>query len=220
MASAAQVATNKENATRAVKHGLTAKLYSNTLYTNTVLHGEDQAAYDQMLKSLLAEATLGTTQEAMLIQVLAQTFWKMQRASNIEAGALNAGLMAAQIQLKLPEKPKNDKERGEQLAYVLWEYSDKLDKVRRYVNAAERGFFRATKELAQLRKAGPQEQIGYVSQIAETPVPPVEEHTPDARCMTTAEPENILQALSGMNEKQALAFLEDLTALPSQKGAA
>src|SRR5258708_6327097 len=227
MASAAQVAANKENAqrprtlteetkaslqTRAVKHSLTAKLYS-----NTVLQGEDQAAYDQMLKSLLAEATLGTTQEAMLIQVLAQTFWKMQRASNIEAGALNAGLMAAQIQLKLREKPKNDKERGEQLAYVLWEYSDKLDKVRRYANAAERGFFRATKELAQLRKAGPQEQIGYVSQNAETPVQPAEEHVPEVRYIITPESENDLDAFSGMNEKEAFALLEELTAPPQSK---
>jgi hypothetical protein len=224
MASAAQVAANKENAqrprtlteetkaslqTRAVKHGLTAKLY-----TNTVLQGEDQAAYNQMLKSLLAEATLGTTQEAMLIQVLAQTFWKMQRASNMEAGALNAGLMAAQIQLKLTEKPKNDNELGEQLAFVLWEYADKLDKVRRYANAAERGFFRATKELAQLRKAGPQEQIGYVSQNAETPAEPAEEHVPEVRYIITPEPENDLDAFSGMNEKEAFALLEELTAPP------
>jgi hypothetical protein len=99
----------------------------------------------------------------MLIQVLAQTFWKMQKASNMETGALDCGLIATQIQLKLAEKPKNGKELGEQLAYVLWEYSDKLDRVRRYASAAERGFFRATKELVQLRKAGPQEQIGYVS---------------------------------------------------------
>jgi hypothetical protein len=227
MASAAQVAANKENAqrprtlteetkaslqTRAVKHGLTAKLY-----TNTVLQGEDQAAYNQMLKSLLAEATLGTTQEAMLIQVLAQTFWKMQRASNMEAGALNAGLMAAQIQLKLTEKPKNDNELGEQLAFVLWEYADKLDKVRRYANAAERGFFRATKELAQLRKAGPQEQIGYVSQNAETPADPATEHAPEARYITPPEPENILEALSNMNEKEAFALLDELTAPPSTK---
>jgi hypothetical protein len=230
MASAAQVAANKENAqrprtlteetnaslqTRAVKHGLTAKLY-----TNTVLQGEDQAAYNQMLKSLLAEATLGTTQEAMLIQVLAQTFWKMQRASNMEAGALNAGLMAAQIQLNLPEKPKNDNELGEQLAFVLWEYADKLDKVRRYANAAERGFFRATKELAQLRKAGPQEQIGYVSQNAETPAESAEEHVPKVRYINPPEPENILQTLSNMNEKEAFALLDELTASPSTKEAA
>jgi hypothetical protein len=126
--------------------------------------------------------------------------------------------MAAQIQLKLKEKPKNDKELGEQLAFVLWEYAGKLDKVRRYANAAERGFFRATKELAQLRKAGPQKQIGYVSQNTETRAESTEEHTPNPRYMATPEPENILEALSGMNEKEALAFLEDLTALPSTKG--
>ena len=97
------------------------------------------------------------------------------------------------------------------------EYADKLDKVRRYVNAAERGFFRTTKELAELRKAGPQERIGYVSQIAETPAEPAEEHAPDPRYMTSPEPENILQALSGMSEKKALAFLEDLTARPADK---
>ncbi len=227
MASAAQVAANKENAqrprtltedtkeslrTRAVKHGLTAKLY-----TNTVLQGEDQLAFNHMLQSLLAEATLGTTQEAMLIQVLAQTFWKMQRASNMEAGALNSGLAAAQLQLKLSEKPKNDNELGEQLAFVLWEYAGKLDTVRRYANAAERAFFRATKELAQLRKAGPQEQIGYVSQIAETPVQPAEEHTPEARYIATPEPDNSLDPFSNLNEKEALALLEELTAPTASK---
>ncbi len=194
----------------AVKHGPTAKLYA-----NIVLQGEDQAAYNRMLQSLLAEATLGTTQEAMLIQVLAQSFRKMQRAANMEAGALNSGLAAAQLQLKLSEKPKNDNELSEQLAFVLWEYAGKLDTVRRYANAAERAFFRATKELAQLRKAGPQEQIGYVSQNAETPVEPTEEHKPEARYIATPEPENDL--FSNMNEKEGLALLEELTAPPQSK---
>jgi hypothetical protein len=156
-----------------------------------------------MLQSLLAEATLGTTQEAMLIQALAQTFWKMQRASNMEAGAISAGLADSRIQLKITEQTKDPKELGAQLAFVLWEYSDKLDKVRRYANAAERGFFRVTKELAQLRKAGPQEQIGYVSQIAETPV-----QTP------APEPKNILESLSNMNEKEAFDYLDELTTPP------
>jgi hypothetical protein len=223
MATAAQVAANRQNAqrprtltedtkeslcTRAVKHGLTAKLY-----TNTVLSCEDQEAYNKMLQSLLAEATLGTTQEAMLIQALAQTFWKMQRASNMEAGAISAGLADSRIQLKITEQTKDPKEVGAQLAFVLWEYSDKLDKVRRYANAAERGFFRVTKELAQLRKAGPQEQIGYVSQIAETPVQTPEEPAALARYITAPEPDP-LNIFAGMNEKETMDYLDELTAPP------
>src|SRR5258708_25308964 len=101
MASAAQVAANKENAqrprtlteetkaslqTRAVKHGLTAKLY-----TNTVLQREDQAAYNQILKSFLAEPTLGTTPEPMPTHLLAQTFCKTHPPSHIHPPPLHPG---------------------------------------------------------------------------------------------------------------------------------
>jgi hypothetical protein len=240
MATVAQVAANRQNAqrprtltedtkeslrTRAVKHGLTAKLY-----TNTVLSCEDQEAYNQMLQSLLAEATLGTTQEAMLIQALAQTFWKMQRASNMEAGAISAGLADSRIQLKITEQTKDPKEVGAQLAFVLWEYSDKLDKVRRYANAAERGFFRVTKELAQLRKAGPQEQIGYVPQTAkpeetkepeigydpQKAPPPQHPHAiprPEFGGMT---PFAFFDKLENATDDEAMAFLDQLT-IPKRK---
>jgi hypothetical protein len=51
----------------------------------------------------------------------------------------------------------------------------------------------------------------------ETPADPAEEHVPEVRYIITPEPENDLDAFSGMNEKEAFALLEELTAPPQSK---
>jgi hypothetical protein len=53
----------------------------------------------------------------------------------------------------------------------------------------------------------------YVSQIAETPEKPAEEHILDPRYIAP-EPENLLHTLDGMNEKEAFDLLDELTAPP------
>jgi hypothetical protein len=107
MASAAQVAANRENAkhprtvseetkeslrTRALKHGLTSKRD-----VDTVLKGEDKQEFETILNALLSEATLGTAQEILLIKMQAESFWKSQRAGRMEAGAMDTTLSVVQL---------------------------------------------------------------------------------------------------------------------------
>ena len=169
MATPAQINANRENAkrprqlseeakeslrTRALQHGFAAKLDS-----NTVIPGEDEGAFKDLLHQMQSEATLGTAQELALIQVQAQSFWKMQRANNMETGTFITSQTELQMKHQL-DPPSNTESLGMHLSMALVCHSDRFDKLRRYATAAERVFFKATRELAQLRKAGPQPQIG------------------------------------------------------------
>ncbi len=187
MGSAAQIAANRENAkrprtlsdetkeslrTRALKHGLTSKRD-----VDTVLEGEDKQEFQTILNALLSEATLGTAQEILLIKMQAESFWKSQRAARMEAGAMDASVLTAQLMDKVPQEV-TEEGYGAVLAVAYREVSNWFDKLRRYSTTAERTFFRATRELAMIRKAGRQEEIGYVSQSAQ----------PEEKQEETAEP--------------------------------
>ena len=234
MATAAQVAANRENAkrprtlseetkeslrTRALKHGLTSKRD-----VETVLEGEDKQEFQTILNALLSEATLGTAQEILLIKMQAESFWKSQRAARMEAGAMDASVLMAQLMDKVPQQVTE--EYGAVLAVAYREASPWFDKLRRYSTTAERTFFRATRELAMIRKSGPQEEIGYVSQTAkveESKEQTVEQATkpaPEIGCVSQKTPQPDLSGLSPdqilkletMSEAETFAFLDQLTA--------
>jgi hypothetical protein len=170
MASAAQVLANKENAkrprtlseetkeslrTRALKHGLATKLDA-----NTVLISENKQEFETIRNALLAGATLGAPEEILLINLQAQGYWKLQRALKMETGALDSSLIAVEIQEKISKNLKDDTGLGSALAFALREQTAWFETLRRYSTTAERTFFKATRELAMIRKAGPQEPIG------------------------------------------------------------
>ncbi len=239
MATAAQVAANRENAkrprtlseetkeslrTRALKHGLTSKRD-----VETVLEGEDKQEFQTILNALLSEATLGTAQEILLIKMQAESFWKSQRAARMEAGAMDASVLMVQLMDKVPQQMTE--EYGAVLAVAYREASPWFDKLRRYSNTAERTFFRATRELAMIRKAGPQEEIGqleigYVSQtteVEESKEQTVEQATkpaPKIGCVSQKTPQPDISGLSPeqilkletMSEAETFAFLDQLTA--------
>jgi len=236
MASAAQVAANRENAkrprtlseetkeslrTRALKHGLTSKRD-----VDTVLKGEDKQEFETILNALLSEATLGTAQEILLIKMQAESFWKSQRAGRMEAGAMDTSLSVVQLMDKVPLE-LTEEGFGAALAIAYREHATWFDKLRRYSTTAERNFFRVTHELAMIRKAGPQEPIGYVSQSTETeeipePTPePAPEIGYDSQEAAQPEPsspspEQILK-LETMSETEAFDFLDKLTAPPAPR---
>jgi hypothetical protein len=176
MPTAAQVAANRENAkgprtlseetkeslrTRALKHGLTSKLD-----TNAVLRGENKQEFETILNALLSDATLGTAQEILLIKMQAESFWKLQRAGRMEAGAMEISLVMVQMK-NLVDKDLTEEYIAVGHATAIREQGAWFETLRRYSTTAERTFFRATRELAMIRKAGPQEQIGYVPQTPE-----------------------------------------------------
>ena len=242
MATAAQVVANRENAkrprtlseetkeslrTRALKHGLTSKRD-----VDTVLKGEDKQEFETILNALLSEATLGTAQEILLIKMQAESFWKTQRGARMEAGAMDASVDTAQLMDKVPQQV-TEEGYGAVLAVAYREHSTWIDKLRRYSTTAERTFFRATRELAMIRKAGPQEEIGqpeigYVSQTAKPEEIPeaITKPAPEIGCVSQKTPQPDLSGLSPkqtlkletMSETEAFDYLDKLTApLPGQK---
>ena len=240
-----QVAANRENAqrprtlteetkeslrTRALKHNLTTKLD-----TNTVARGENKQEFETILNALLSEATLGTAQEILLIKMQAESFWKRQRAGRMEAGALNISLLAAQMKNTVAQNLKEEYLAGGH-ATALREQTAWFEALRRYSTSAERTFFRATRELAMIRKAGPQEEIGYVPQSSEPPEikDKTAEPSPEIGCVsqpappvrhpgTLPRPElgglsqfAFIEKLNTMSEAEAMDYFDQLSFGPAQ----
>jgi hypothetical protein len=138
----------KYNATR---HGLTGK--------QIVIYGEDPDAYEALRQDLINAYKPANAAELMLVEEIAQDFWRLQRARAIETETfiLNSGGAAPVIAFGIGK--------------------DQFDRVRRYMTTIERAYHRAIKQLedaqklrAKLPPAPPEPvatvEIGFVSQTA------------------------------------------------------
>jgi hypothetical protein len=147
MASPAQIAANQQNALRstgpvtapgksassrnAFRHGLTS--------ARIVIPGEDPAEYDAMREDLLRLHAPANAIERALVEELAASSWRLQRAHRVETAVLtkwsadgpdpDAAIAAAML-----EKPKE------------------LDRLIRYITAHERAFYRAMDKLVKVQK--------------------------------------------------------------------
>ncbi len=105
MSSVAQINANRANAAlstgpvtsagienckyNATKHGLTGK--------QIVIKGEDPAAYDALRSSLIAELKPAGEHEAMLVEEIAQNWWRLERARRTESQMLDRLDLAASM---------------------------------------------------------------------------------------------------------------------------
>src|SRR5688572_21981333 len=99
MSSDAKIAANRANAKKSTgprttagkaassrnntRHGLTAKLF--------LLDTEDPAQYEALRSDLIDSYRPANGAELMLVEEIAQNFWRLQRARHIEADSMNAG---------------------------------------------------------------------------------------------------------------------------------
>ena len=99
MSSDAKIAANRANAKKSTgprtaagkaassrnntRHGLTAKLF--------LLDTEDPAQYEALRSDLIDSYRPANAAELMLVEEIAQNFWRLQRARHIEADNMNAG---------------------------------------------------------------------------------------------------------------------------------
>ncbi len=117
----------------ATKHGLSGK--------QIVTKGEDPAAYDQLRLQLIADHAPATEQEAMLVEEIAQNWWRLQRARRVEASVIQKfGELECIVE---PDARK---------AFLT---------ITRYLNTIQRTWNRACKDLAalqNLRRENEQEQ--------------------------------------------------------------
>jgi hypothetical protein len=118
------------------KHGL----YSSQL----VMPGEDPAALDALKADLRAEHQPATTTEELLVNEIAEHFWRIRRYRRMEAASL-----------ALPD---------ELLVIALTKH---FALYQRFMSASERGLHKSLTALRQLQK-----DRGFVPHIAETPSHP------------------------------------------------
>ncbi len=151
MATTAQIAANQNNSTHSTgpktpegkaaaarnstKHGLSGAF--------TVLPHEDQDEFDILLVCLRDELQPGNGHETFLVELMAQSRWRLARARRLETAMFDQMLTAS----PLPADP------DQQIAAQLMAGGDRaLATIQRYASAAERSYYKAHAEFMKSRK--------------------------------------------------------------------
>jgi hypothetical protein len=158
-ASARQIEANRRNAAgphkmteagkqsiraNALRHGLAAKLH-------VVLAGEDENFYNEILESLREEYAPQSTQEEMLVGQIAENYWRLIRARNMESGSFKLGIKIEAEEYGFNRVEPDDLLRGANLATALSHHHEIFARIARYETTAERSYYRAIRELDQLQ---------------------------------------------------------------------
>ena len=131
----------------ALKHGLLAR--------DTVLPGEDPAEFDSQLSALEADIRPANSLEFELVRQIADSQWRMRRLTRLETGFLAAAVDETR---RYMEKRRPDELRPGYDGETLLLGSAMLDRTQAFVHLARydghlsRRFFRAVKQLADLRR--------------------------------------------------------------------
>ena len=134
------------SAKNALKHGLLAR--------DTVLPGEDPAEFDSQLSALEADIQPANSLEFELVRQIADAQWRMRRLTRLETGFLAA---AVDDQRRYMEKRRPDELRPGYDGETLLLGSAMLDRTQAFVHLARydghlsRRFFRAVKQIRDLR---------------------------------------------------------------------
>ncbi len=135
------------SAKNALKHGLLAR--------DTVMPGEDPADFDRQLSALEADIQPANSLEFELVRQIADAQWRMRRLTRLETGFLAA---AVDDQRRHLEKRRPDELRPGYDGETLLLGSAMLDRTQAFVHLARydghlsRRFFRAVKQLRDLRR--------------------------------------------------------------------
>jgi hypothetical protein len=195
----------------ALRHGLAAKLH-------VVLAGEDEEFYKQILESLREEYAPQSTQEEMLVNQIAENYWRLIRARNMESGSFKLGIKIEAEEYGFNRVEPDDLLRGANLATALSHHHEIFARIARYESTAERSYYRAIRELDKLQKSRARNQ-------ANTPPAPeirsVQQSDPCAateiRSVRQSTPSEIENAALPMSPDDMLEFLDRFTAPPTLK---
>ena len=163
MTTNAQIKANRKNAKKstdprteegksrvaknALKHGLLAR--------DTVLPGEDPADFDKQLSALEADIQPANSLEFELVRQIADAQWRMRRLTRLETGFLAAALDETRryMEKRRPDelRPGYDGE-TQLLGSAMLDRTQAFVHLARYDGHLSRRFFRAVKQLADLRR--------------------------------------------------------------------
>jgi hypothetical protein len=130
--------------TNALRHGLATKLH-------VVLAGEDEGFYNEILDGLREEYAPRTTQEEMLVNQIAENYWRLIRARNMESGSFKLGIKIEAEEYGFNRVEPDDLLRGANLATALSHHHEIFSRIARYETTAERAYYRAIRELQKLQ---------------------------------------------------------------------
>ena len=134
-------------AKNALKHGLLAR--------DTVLPGEDPADFDRQLSALEADLQPANSLEFELVRQIADSQWRMRRLTRLETGFIAAAVDETRRLTKKyrPEtlRPGYDGE-TQLLGSAMLDRTQAFVHLARYDGHLSRRFFRAVKQLADLRR--------------------------------------------------------------------
>ena len=135
------------SAKNALKHGLLAR--------DTVLPGEDPADFDRQLSALEADIQPANSLEFELVRQIADAQWRMRRLTRLETGFFAAAVDETRryMEKRRPDelRPGYDGE-TQLLGSAMLDRTQAFVHLARYDGHLSRRFFRAVKQLADLRR--------------------------------------------------------------------
>ena len=193
MASPSQILANRSNArfstgpstpegklassANATRHGLSGVF--------AILPHEDRAAFDQLAATLRAEFLPAGDTETFLVDQMIQSRWKMARIERLEMEA---------FEQTLTEPGSTDSPDGRILA-ALSAPGNIFDKLQRYTAAAERCYYKALREIQNLRaraqKADAASIDTYIKKVVHAPMPDQKLPVQNKPNSTAAAPANL-----------------------------
>jgi hypothetical protein len=157
MASQKQIDANRRNAQRstgpiteagkavakfnALRHGMTAE--------SAVLPFEDHLAYAMLREALLSHYAPANIAEELLVDVVANSYWRLLRARRVETSTMKLGVQALKQRNGLNPAP-NSKD-DDALAVFFTDDHDNMRNQERYHGNIERSYFRAVETLRKVQ---------------------------------------------------------------------
>jgi len=228
MATARQIEANRRNAAgphkmteagkqavkgNAIRHGLATRVH-------VVLPGEDPDFFNEILDSLRTEYAPSTTQQELLVHQIAENYWRLVRARNMENGSLLQAESEFATQYSVESTPDDDLTRGALLGLAFSKNGKMFDKLSRYQAAAERSYYRAIRELQRIQKTKPNSDRQEAATSVPEPTPAITKPTPtpEFRSVPQNRPNptqlDMEMAHIRMSEAEFASYLDEITAPP------
>lgn len=132
-------------AVNATRHGL----YSNRV----VMQYEHEEHFLELRENLLRDWKPANSQQALLVEQIAQAAWRLQRAIRVETGTFDLYSRELCHQAGVEHNPHGD----EGLAIVFAQNTFDLDRLRRYITAMQRSYHNLIDQLVRLKAAAPED---------------------------------------------------------------
>jgi hypothetical protein len=125
----------------ALRHGMTAE--------SAVLPYEDHLAYAMLREALLSHYAPANIAEEMLVDVLANSYWRLLRARRVETSTMKLGIQALKQRNGINPAPSNKDD--DALAVFFTDDNDNMRNQERYHGTIERSYFRAVETLRKVQ---------------------------------------------------------------------